>query len=64
MLYNTRSEAYQRELAIKKWKSRKRIVELVGSAHSGFQDGGNEVHQRGGMNKQEAASKCIGTASW
>jgi putative endonuclease len=33
--YNTRSEAYRRELLIKSWKSRKRIEQLVGSEHSG-----------------------------
>jgi putative endonuclease len=33
--YATRSEAYQRELAIKSWKSRKRIEQLIGSEHSG-----------------------------
>ena len=33
--YNSRSEAYQRELLIKAWKSRKRIEQLIDSEHSG-----------------------------
>ena len=29
-LYNTKEEAHNRELQIKAWKSRKKIVELIG----------------------------------
>jgi putative endonuclease len=33
--YSTKELAYKREREIKSWKSRKRIVALVGSAHPG-----------------------------
>ena len=31
--YNSKSDAYKRELELKNWKSRKRIEKLIGSDH-------------------------------
>jgi len=31
--YNSKSDAYKRELEIKNWKSRKKIEKLIGSEH-------------------------------
>jgi putative endonuclease len=32
-IYDSKADAYKRELEIKKWKSRKRIEKLIGSDH-------------------------------
>lgn len=34
-LYPIKEEAYKREREVKQWKSRKRLQQLIGSAHSG-----------------------------
>jgi putative endonuclease len=33
--YTTKEEAYKREREVKKWKSRKLLLQLIGSKHSG-----------------------------